>query len=223
MWGQGWGLVPVAGGGGRAAPPGHDTMACRGCGACCKQTRPTRARHMCVCCCCLRVRAHRQYGRLDAQLMACLNGLLLVYGADLRPQMPTTHRCLAEYVKHAWSERSHRVKVRACACACACVCVCACMLGRLPACALGVALIWRPALGNEQHVRRRRRCRLAAHVRCTQEGVLCLCRLSLALGGATDRAVADLLGLATRDITAPGFAWCVCAHACAFCAGGVRG
>jgi hypothetical protein len=43
--------------------------------------------------------------------MACLNGLLLTYGADLRPQLPTAHRCLADYIKHAWGERLHKIKV----------------------------------------------------------------------------------------------------------------
>jgi hypothetical protein len=32
-----------------------------------------------------------------------LNGLLLVYGADLKPQLPTTHKAVSSYIKHVWT------------------------------------------------------------------------------------------------------------------------
>lgn len=35
--------------------------------------------------------------------MSCLNGLLLLYGGDLKPQLPTTHKAVSSYVKHAWT------------------------------------------------------------------------------------------------------------------------
>jgi hypothetical protein len=35
--------------------------------------------------------------------MACLNGLLLAYGADLRPNLPSTHKIISSYIKHAWT------------------------------------------------------------------------------------------------------------------------
>jgi hypothetical protein len=40
-----------------------------------------------------------------------------------------------------------------------------------------------------------------------QDGALCFCRLSMVLGGPSDRAVLDLLALSTRDINAPAFSW----------------
>jgi hypothetical protein len=47
--------------------------------------------------------------------MACLNGVLLTYGADLRPVMLTTHKSLAGYVKHAWTVHTNvPVKVSIC-------------------------------------------------------------------------------------------------------------
>lgn len=45
--------------------------------------------------------------------MACLNGLLLTYGADLRPQLPTTHKALSTYIRHAWTAHTNvPIKVR---------------------------------------------------------------------------------------------------------------
>ena len=45
--------------------------------------------------------------------MACLNGLLLTYGADMRPHLLTTHKALSSYLKHAWAAHtSVPVKVR---------------------------------------------------------------------------------------------------------------
>lgn len=45
----------------------------------------------------------------------------------------------------------------------------------------------------------------------TQDGVLCFCRLSLALGGVLaaggGTSLQDLLSLVTRDINAPAFTW----------------
>lgn len=35
--------------------------------------------------------------------MMCLNGLLLTYGVDLRPNLPTTHKAISSYIKHAWA------------------------------------------------------------------------------------------------------------------------
>lgn len=50
---------------------------------------------------------HRDYGRVCRQLTASLNGLLLTYGSDLRPQLPTTHKALRSYVKHAWTAHTN--------------------------------------------------------------------------------------------------------------------
>jgi hypothetical protein len=70
-------------------------------------------------CCCVRAfvcLCHREYGRTSRQLMACLNGLLLSYGADLRPHLPSTYKAVGSYIKHAWAAHtSVPVKVRACA------------------------------------------------------------------------------------------------------------
>lgn len=58
---------------------------------------------------------HREYGRTSRQLMACLNGLLLSYGADLRPHLPSTFKVIGSYIKHAWTAHtSVPVKVRMC-------------------------------------------------------------------------------------------------------------
>jgi hypothetical protein len=53
----------------------------------------------------------RRYGRIDVQLLASLNGLLLAYGQELRPHIATLHRSLQQYMKQAWGERSVRFKV----------------------------------------------------------------------------------------------------------------
>ncbi|WIA41126.1 hypothetical protein OEZ86_004752 [Tetradesmus obliquus] len=52
----------------------------------------------------------RRYGRIDVQLLASLNGLLLSYGEELRPTIATLHRPLQQYVKQAWGERNVRFK-----------------------------------------------------------------------------------------------------------------
>lgn len=55
--------------------------------------------------------ACRRFGRLDVQLLSCLNGILLAYGSELRPHMATLHRPLQDYIKHAWGERTPKLKV----------------------------------------------------------------------------------------------------------------
>lgn len=75
--------------------PGHNVTSCRPiCGWLLVLGRAVQTPAMASHC--------RDFGRVSRQLMACLNGLLLTYGADLRPVMPTTHKALTSYIKHAW-------------------------------------------------------------------------------------------------------------------------
>lgn len=171
---------------------------------------------------------NREYGRVSRQLMACLNGLLLTYGADLRPQLPTTHKALSTYIRHAWTahtnvpikvrmadRRRHEACPRECAVPEACPRSCPVPDGHVVSCKQCVCP--NPTMPNDipaQVVSLLVRLRLGVHVPvpCSvllQDGVLCYCRLSVALGGAqaVGTSLNDLLDLVSREINAPSFTW----------------
>lgn len=148
----------------------------------------------------------REYGRTSRQLMACLNGLLLSYGADLRPNLPSTHKVINSYVKHAWTAHtSVPVKVRLFA-----LWLCSHHPVTHTASAAHVLVC-------TQHPMALVTCCTTYHgilllaVAVVQDGVMCFCRLSLALGSMPTAGsgvlLNDVLRLVTGDINTPAFAW----------------